>query len=63
MKLLPDWQTLSPAERNAAYNNGLHVGLEYPQKKRDEWAVASGILRQKRPQHLDLAYGPRERTK
>jgi acetyl esterase/lipase len=63
MKPLPDWQTLSPTERNAAYNNGLHVGLEYAQKKRDEWAAASAILRGKRPQHLDLAYGPRERTK
>jgi acetyl esterase/lipase len=63
MNPLPDWQTLTPAERNAAYNNGLHVGLEFAQKKRDEWAAASAILRQQHPQHLDLAYAPRERTR
>lgn len=63
MKPLPDWQTLTPSERNASYNNGLHVGLEFAQKKRDEWAAASDILRRQRPQHLDLAYGPRERTR
>jgi acetyl esterase/lipase len=63
MQPLPDWQTLTLIERNAAYNNGLHVGLEFAQQKRDEWAAASAILRQQRPQHLDLAYGPRERTR
>jgi len=63
MNQFPDWQTLTPDERNAAYNNGLHVGFEFAQRKRDEWAAASEILRRQRPQHLDLAYGPRERTK
>lgn len=63
MTQLPDWQALTPAERNAAYNNGLHVGLEFAQKKREEWAAASEILRRQRPQHLDLAYGPHERTR
>lgn len=63
MKPLPDWRTLSVAERNAAYNNALHVGPEFAQQKRDEWAAASGALRRQRPQHLDIAYGQRERTK
>ena len=63
MAPLSDWQTLTPPERNAAYNNSLHVGLEFAQQKRDEWAAASEILRKQRLEHLDLAYGERERTK
>lgn len=62
MTPLPDWQTLTPAERNAAYNNALHIGPEFAQRKRDEWAAASDVLRKQRPRHLDLAYGERERT-
>lgn len=63
MKPVFNWQTMSIAERNAAYNNSAHIGAEFAQQKRGEWAAASKKLREKRPQHLDLAYGPGERTR
>ena len=58
-----DWQTMSLEARNLAYNNVAHVGAEVARKKTEGWAAASRILREQRSQHLDLAYGPGERTK
>jgi hypothetical protein len=46
-----------------AFNNVAHVGPEYAQNMREEWAAASTILRAQRSQHLDLAYAQGERTK
>ena len=58
-----DWQTMSLEQRNAAYNNVAKVGPDYAKKKADEWGAASKALRQSRSQHLDVAYGPKERNK
>ena len=49
--------------RNLAYNNVEHVGPENVRKKTEAWAAASKMLREQRPQHLDLAYGNGERNK
>ena len=55
-----NWGTMSRADRDAAYNNteavadsGIH---------NTERAVASSAFRASHPAHLDLPYGPRERT-
>lgn len=58
-----DWQTMSLEARNLAYNNVAHVGSDVARKKTEDWAAASKSLREQRPQHLDLAYAPKERTK
>jgi acetyl esterase/lipase len=58
-----DWITMSLEARNLAYNNVEHVGPENARKKTEGWAAASKTLREQRPQHLDLAYGSRERNK
>ena len=58
-----DWMTMSLEARNLAFNNVAHVGAEVAQAKREEWTAASQALRARRPQHLDLAYAPAERTK
>jgi acetyl esterase/lipase len=58
-----DWETLSLAERNLAYNNVAHVGPEVAAAKTAEWAAASQDLRAARPAHLDLPYLPGERTR
>ena len=58
-----DWQTMSLAQRNAAYNNVDQVGADYARGKAEEWTAASKILREKRPEHLDIAYGTGERNK
>jgi acetyl esterase/lipase len=58
-----DWMNMSLQERNLAYNNGEHVGLDYARTKTESWIAISKALREKRPQHLDLAYAPGERTK
>jgi acetyl esterase/lipase len=58
-----DWETLSLAERNLAYNNVAHVGPEAAAAKTAEWTAASQRLRAARPQHLDLPYRPEERTR
>jgi len=46
-----------------AFNNLAHVGPHFARQRTEAWAAASQILRAQRPQHLDLAYAPRERTK
>ncbi len=58
-----EWRTMSLEARNLAYNNVAHVGPEVVQRKNEIWAAASKILRTQRPEHLDLAYAPGERTK
>jgi arylformamidase len=58
-----DWITMSLEARNLAYNNVEHVGPENARKKTEAWAAASKMLREQRPQHLDLAYGNGERNK
>jgi arylformamidase len=54
---------MSLEARNLAYNNVEHVGPDSARKKTEGWAAASKILREQRPQHLDLAYGDGERNK
>ena len=58
-----DWQTMSLADRNAAYNNTGQVGADFAKQKTEEWTAASKILREKRSEHLNLAYALGERTK
>jgi arylformamidase len=58
-----DWMTMSLEARNLAYNNVAHVGAEVARKKTESWAAASKVLREQRSKHLNLAYGPGERTK
>ncbi|MDR4308002.1 alpha/beta hydrolase [Chelatococcus sambhunathii] len=55
------WETLSQAERDAAYNNSAAIGgNEGWAARRDELAAP---YRAARPAHLDLAYGPKPRMK
>jgi acetyl esterase/lipase len=58
-----DWMTMSLEARNLAYFNVAHVGADFARQKTEGWAAASKDLREQRPKHLDLAYGPGERTK
>jgi acetyl esterase/lipase len=58
-----DWMTMSLEARNLAYNNVAHVGPDVAARMNEGWEAASAKLRAARPEHLDLAYGPRERTK
>jgi arylformamidase len=58
-----DWMTMSLEARNLAFNNVAHVGPNFARRKTEGWAAASKALREQRPEHLDLAYAPRERTK
>lgn len=58
-----DWMTMSLEARNLAYNNVAHVGPDVTAEKNKGWEAASTALRAERSQHLDLAYGSRERTK
>src|SRR5713226_8929077 len=58
-----DWETMSLEARNLAFNNVAHVGPEFARKKTEGWAAASKALRAQRPEHLDLAYAQKDRTK
>jgi arylformamidase len=58
-----DWETMSLEERNLAFNNVAQVTPEFAAKKNAEWAAATAKLREQRPEHLNLAYGPKERNK
>src|SRR5262249_52991657 len=58
-----DWETMSLEERNLAFNNVAQVTPEFARQKTEEWSAATAKLREKRPQRLDLAYGPGERNK
>jgi hypothetical protein len=53
---------MSLEERNLAFNNVVHVTPEFAGKKTEEWTAATARLRAQHPQHLDLAYGPKERN-
>ena len=53
-----DWMTMSLEARNLAYFNVAHVGADFARQKTEGWAAASKDLREQRPKHLDLAYGP-----
>jgi len=55
------WSTMTRQARDAAYNSGAAVSGSA--QIVDSWVTASATLRAQRPQHLDLAYGPGERTK
>ena len=54
---------MSLQEHNLAFNNVAAVGPDLARKKTEEWAAASAALRAQRPQHLNLAYAPADRTK
>ena len=58
-----DWMTMSLEARNLAYNNVAHVGTKVTARKNKGWEAASKALREQRPEYLDLAYAPGERTK
>jgi arylformamidase len=58
-----DWMTMSLEARNLAYNNVAHVGPDFARQKTESWTAASKALRERRPNHLNLAYGTGERTK
>jgi arylformamidase len=58
-----DWMTMSLEARNLAYFNVAHVGADFARQKTESWAAASKTLREQRSKHLNLAYGPGERTK
>src|SRR6185436_6728803 len=58
-----DWMTMSLEACNLAYFNVAHVGDDFARKKTESWAAASKSFREQRPKHLDLPYGPGERTK
>ena len=58
-----DWMTMSLEARNLAYFNVAHVGADFARQKTESWTAASKDLREQRPKHLDLVYGPGERTK
>ncbi|WP_421695995.1 alpha/beta hydrolase [Aestuariivirga sp.] len=58
-----NWDELSPQARNLAYNNVEHVGPDIARQKTDEWSQISHDMRARYPNHLDLPYAGRERTK
>ena len=58
-----DWMTMSLEARNLAYFNVAHVGADFARQKTESWTAASKGLREQRPKHLDLVYGPGERMK
>jgi arylformamidase len=58
-----DWMTMSLEARNLAYFNVAHVGPDFARQKTESWAAASKGLRERHPKHLNLAYGPGERTR
>src|SRR5262244_2113223 len=58
-----DGMTMSLEARNLAYNNVAHVGSEFARKEAEGWGGGADSLREERPEHLDLAYAPGERTR
>ncbi len=57
-----NWETLSLAARNLAFNNVAAVGPEVAREKTAAWAAASQVLRAQHPLHLDLPYAQGART-
>jgi acetyl esterase/lipase len=58
-----NWQHLSPEERNLAFNNRAHVGAGFATQINERWAADSALLRQQRPEHLNLEYRAGDRTR
>jgi arylformamidase len=56
-----DWGTMSRAARDAAYNNSAAVSDSAEHVAR--WTTASAAWRAERPEHLDIPYASRERTR
>ena len=57
-----DWMTMSLEARNLAYHNVAHVGPDCAGEARGVGGSFEDAARAA-PKHLDLAYGPGERTK
>ena len=55
------WRGLRRAALDAGYNNSAAVADSAD--KLEDWSRRSAQLRARQPDHLDLAYGPRERNK
>lgn len=55
------WRGMTRAELDAAYNNSAAV----PQSAKylEDWTARSAAFRAARSEHLDIAYGPRERNR
>ena len=58
---MPDWSTLSQAERDAAYNNNLAVADSAALIERRN--AASAAFRAAHPEKLDVPYGPAPRQR
>lgn len=58
---LPNWGELSQSQRDAAYNNS--AAVKGSDDYRERWIAASQAYRTVHPEHLDIPYAPRERTK
>ncbi len=57
----PDWRTMSQQERDLGLNNGVAVAGSAEMVA--GWEQRSAGMRARRPDHLDLQYGPRERNR
>jgi acetyl esterase/lipase len=57
----PAWRNMTRAELDAAYDNTNAVPDSG--KRRDAWTERSARLRERTPEKLDLAYGPRPRNR
>ena len=55
------WKTMDRATLDASYNNSKAVPESAAMFK--EWQARSAQVRASHPEHLDVAYGPRERNK
>jgi arylformamidase len=56
-----DWRTLSRADLDLGLNNSVAVAGSLDLVA--GWEKCSGEMRARFPDHLDLRYGPRERTR
>jgi arylformamidase len=54
---------MSLEARNLAYSTWPMWEPIFARQKTESWTAASKDLREQRPKHLDLAYGPGQRTK
>jgi len=57
----PDWRSMSQHDRDLGLNNS--VAVAGSTEIVTGWEQRSAELRQRRPAHLDLRYGPRERNR
>lgn len=56
-----DWRAMSQQDRDLGLNNGVAVAASVEMVA--GWEQRSGELRKRRPDHIDLRYGPRERNR